>query len=156
MVRGNYKLYLHSDWEGIARLGSEEQWVVISKGGFFVQVITFNKAVRDLIPDIIRATGKECVVEHVSDAKFLALLSDKLGEEVAEYQAKPSLEELADILEVMHAIVRLSGHTWGDLEQERAKKASLRGAFANNLVLLKVEESLQPSSFVRSTLISMS
>jgi len=100
----------------------------------------YNKAVRDLIPSIIRSTGKECLVEQVSDGTFLAYLSEKLAEEVAEYREKPSLEELADIMEVVQAIVRLSGHTWEELEHERAEKARKRGHFKENLILLEVKE----------------
>lgn len=102
--------------------------------------ITYNKAVRDLIPNIIRSTGKECLVEKVSDEIFLACLSEKLAEEVAEYRAKPNLEELADLLEVVQAIVRLSGHTWEELEQVRAQKSQKRGQFRENLVLIEVKE----------------
>jgi len=100
--------------------------------------ITYNKAVRDFIPSIIRSHGRECIVERVPDARFLLLLNDKLLEEVTEYQANPNLEELADILEVVHAIVRLSGHRWEDLEQEREQKAQKRGPFKENLVLIEV------------------
>lgn len=97
--------------------------------------ITYNKAVRDLIPDIIRASGKECTVEQVSPEKWLEMLNQKLGEEVAEYQAEPSLEELADILEVIRAIVSLRGETWEELEKARVEKAERRGGFGERLVL---------------------
>lgn len=100
--------------------------------------ITYNKAVRDLIPDIIRASGKECTVEQVSPEKWLELLNQKLGEEVAEYQAEPSLEELADILEVMRVIVSLRGETWAQLEIAREEKAEKRGGFEERAVLLTV------------------
>ena len=102
--------------------------------------ITCNKAVRDLIPDIIRSSGKECTVEQVSPEKWLELLSQKLGEEVAEYQAEPSLEELADILEVIKAIISLRGETWGELERTRVDKAEKRGGFGERLVLGEVRE----------------
>lgn len=102
--------------------------------------VVYNKAVRDLIPTIIRRAGKECSVEKVDDATFLSLLNDKLLEEVSEYQAKPSLTELADVLETLMAILRLSGHTWEELEQERQQKAQQRGAFVENLVLREVKD----------------
>jgi len=101
--------------------------------------ITYNKAVRDQVPSIIRASGKECVVEQVPAYEFLALLKEKLSEEVAEYQAKPSLEELADIVEVVRAILTLSGSTWEQLEEERVRKVTERGGFLERLVLRTVE-----------------
>ncbi|KAF0197166.1 MAG: hypothetical protein FD169_525 [Bacillota bacterium] len=100
--------------------------------------ITYNKAVRDRIPEIIRASGKECTVEQVSPEKWLELLNQKLGEEVAEYQAEPSLEELADILEVMRSIVSLLGFEWEQLEAMREKKVRERGAFDTCQVLIGV------------------
>ena len=102
--------------------------------------ITYSKAVRDRIPEIIRASGKECTVEQVSPEKWLELLNEKLSEEVAEYQENPSLEELADILEIMRAIVALRGETWEELESVRAEKAEKRGGFEERLVLGEVTE----------------
>lgn len=100
-----------------------------------MSTVIYNKAVRDLIPDIIRATGKECVVEQVAPEEFLALLREKLAEEVAEYQAAPSVEELADIVEVIRSILYLEGASWEQLEELRVRKAVSRGAFAERLVL---------------------
>jgi predicted house-cleaning noncanonical NTP pyrophosphatase (MazG superfamily) len=100
-----------------------------------MSTVIYNKAVRDLIPDIIRATGKECVVEQVAPEEFLALLREKLAEEVAEYQAAPSVEELADIVEVIRSILYLEGASWEQLEELRVRKAVSRGAFAKRLVL---------------------
>lgn len=102
--------------------------------------VNYNKAVRDLIPDIIRIAGKDCSVEQVSQKQFLELLREKLAEEVAEYQANPSLEELADILEVLMAVVRLSGHTMEVLEDVRRKKVEARGGFDKRLLLKYVTE----------------
>jgi predicted house-cleaning noncanonical NTP pyrophosphatase (MazG superfamily) len=38
----------------------------------------YNKLVRDKIPEIIRASGKRCVVATVSDEDYLRLLDQKL------------------------------------------------------------------------------
>lgn len=102
--------------------------------------VTYDKAVRDRIPDIIRGLGKECSVQQVPEAQFLELLQKKLAEEVAEYLAQPSLEELADIMEVIMAIVRLSGNSMEELEAIRRKKAMDRGGFNDRLVLKHVLE----------------
>lgn len=101
---------------------------------------TYDKAVRDLIPDIIRSAGKVCSVEQVSNSEFLELLHKKLVEEVSEYLEEPSLEELADIMEVLMAVVQLSGYTMAELEAERVAKAKSRGGFENRLLLKFVLE----------------
>ncbi len=98
----------------------------------------YNKLVRDRIPAIIEADGKQCVVERLSPADALPYLDAKLNEELAEYQESKSLEELADLLEVMHAVVAARGWTLEELEAIRAQKAEERGGFAERLLLKEV------------------
>ena len=71
--------------------------------------IFYNKLVRDRIPEIIEADGKTCITEILSDAQYLEMLDAKLNEELAEYQESKFLEELADLLEVMQAVVKARG-----------------------------------------------
>lgn len=103
-----------------------------------MNTIEYDKAIRDRIPEIIKASGKESTVLQVSAQEFLAKLIEKLGEEVAECQANPCLEELADMVEVIKAIVSYMGYSWQELEQVREQKAKARGAFEQRLVLRKV------------------
>ena len=42
---------------------------------------SYNKLVRDLIPDIIRASGAECKVTVLSDEEYLKMIDKKLDEE---------------------------------------------------------------------------
>ena len=103
-------------------------------------VKTYHKLVRDRIPEIIEADGKTCVCETLSDEVYIRLLDQKLNEELAEYQESKSLEELADLLEVMQAIVRARGWTLDELEQVRADKAAERGGFTKKILLKEVWE----------------
>ena len=64
----------------------------------------YHKLVRDRIPEIIEADGKTCTWEILSEETYLQLLDEKLNEELAEYQESKSLEELADLLEVVQAV----------------------------------------------------
>ncbi len=98
----------------------------------------YNKLVRDRIPAIIEADGKQSVVDQLSAAEALPYLDAKLNEELAEYQESKSLEELADLLEVMHAVVAARGWTLEELEAIRAQKAEERGGFAERLLLKEV------------------
>ena len=99
---------------------------------------TYNKLVRDRIPEIIEASGKSCSVETLTDEAYLAMLDAKLNEELAEYQESKSLEELADLLEVMRAVVTARGHTWAELDALRERKRSERGGFELKLLLKEV------------------
>lgn len=103
-------------------------------------VKTYHKLVRDRIPEIIEADGKTCVCETLSDEVYIRLLDQKLNEELAEYQESKSLEELADLLEVMQAVVRARGWTLDELEQVRADKAVERGGFTKKILLKEVWE----------------
>ena len=103
-------------------------------------VKTYHKLVRDRIPEIIKADGKTCVYETLSDEAYIRLLDQKLNEELAEYPESKSLEELADLLEVMQAVVRARGWTLDELEQVRADKAAERGGFAKKILLKEVWE----------------
>ena len=76
---------------------------------------SYHKLVRDRIPEIIEADGKTCICKTLSDEDYLHLLDEKLNEELAEYQESKSLEELADLLEVMWAVVKARGWTLEDL-----------------------------------------
>ena len=98
-----------------------------------------NKLVRDKIPEIVKASGRIPVTHILSDEEFLVVLETKLKEEIVEYQEDKSLEELADILEVLQAICVARGYNLEQLEQKRRKKAEERGGFKDKIFLEYVE-----------------
>lgn len=100
----------------------------------------YNKLVRDRIPEIIESDGRKCTTEILSDDRWLQMLDAKLDEELAEYQESKSLEELADLLEVMRAVVKARGWSWEQLEQVRQEKAARRGGFEKKILLKEVRE----------------
>lgn len=100
---------------------------------------SYHKLVRDRIPEIIEADGKTCTWETLSEEAYLPLLDEKLNEELAEYQESKSLEELADLLEVMQAVVKARGWTLEELERVRADKAARRGGFEKKILLKEVQ-----------------
>ena len=100
----------------------------------------YNKLVRDRIPEIIETDGKTCITEILSDTQYLEMLDAKLNEELAEYQESKSLEELADLLEVMQAVIEARGWSWELLEQVQREKAARRGSFERKILLKEVIE----------------
>lgn len=102
--------------------------------------IKYNKLVRDRIPDIIEASGKQCVYATLSDDEYLKMLDEKLNEELQEYQESKSMEELADLLEVMIAVATARGSSFEEIERIRIEKAEKRGAFARKILLTEVIE----------------
>lgn len=103
-------------------------------------IITYNKLVRDRIPEIIELSGKSCTTETLSDEAYLRMIDAKLDEELAEYHKDQNLEELADLLEVIHAATLARGYSLEDLERVRAEKASKRGGFEKRILLREVNE----------------
>ena len=100
----------------------------------------YNKLVRDRIPEIIEASGKICATEILSDEAYLRMVDAKLDEELAEYHSDQTIEELADLLEVIYAAAMARGYTLEQLEVVRAEKAAKRGAFAKKILLKEVIE----------------
>ena len=91
--------------------------------------VVIGKLVRDKIPEIIKNDGKTPIIEILSNEDYLKELDKKLNEEVAEYQADKSIEEMADVLEVLFAICEGRGHTVAELMQVREAKLEKRGGF---------------------------
>lgn len=104
----------------------------------------YNKLVRDRIPDIIENSGKKFTTRILDDEEYAAELKKKLLEEIEEYQQaksnEESLEELADVLELMHALAKIHGANIEEVEKIRAEKAEKRGGFEEKIFLIEVED----------------
>lgn len=105
----------------------------------------YNKLIRDRIPQIIEEQGNRAVTRKLNGQEYLTYLNKKLKEEVDEYleadeegTVDESIEELADILEVMQAISLAKYVPIERLEEMRKEKAAARGTFSKMLVLEKV------------------
>ena len=100
----------------------------------------YNKLVRDRIPDIIKESGRSCTIEVLSDFDYIRMLDEKLGEELAEYHQDQSIEELADLLEVIRAVTVARGWSLDELEKIRVEKTRQRGGFEKKILLKEVME----------------
>lgn len=101
--------------------------------------VIHNKLVRDKIPEIIKSAGKIPSCKTLSEDEYLKELDKKLIEECNEYLEDKSIEEIADVLEVLRAITQARGFTLEELEYIRAKKAEERGEFQKKIYLEKVD-----------------
>ncbi|WP_121661851.1 nucleoside triphosphate pyrophosphohydrolase [Metabacillus litoralis] len=104
----------------------------------------YNKLVRDKIPQMIQASGKECRTKLLSDTDYINELKIKLTEEIAEYQEAltdgQAIEELADVLEVIRSLAQVHGAVFEEVEAIRQQKADERGGFKGRIFLLDVDE----------------
>jgi len=99
----------------------------------------YNKLVRDKIPEIIKKNGQMPKLKKLDESEYFSALNHKLTEEVAEYLESYSVEELADIVEVVYAIIKCKGLSLEDFEAIRNKKIDERGGFEERLLLVEVE-----------------
>ena len=95
----------------------------------------YNKLVRDNIPEIMIKNGATPVTRILTNEEYLSELNKKLSEEVKEYLESGEVEELADIEEVILAILNTKGLTKEELEEIRKDKSSKKGAFDNKIFL---------------------
>jgi predicted house-cleaning noncanonical NTP pyrophosphatase (MazG superfamily) len=100
----------------------------------------YNKLVRDKIPAIIAADGKKLKSRILNDEEHLQALIKKLSEELKEFEEALSVEELADLQEIIHAIADAIGTNKQELEKVRAEKAEKRGGFNQKIFLESVED----------------
>jgi predicted house-cleaning noncanonical NTP pyrophosphatase (MazG superfamily) len=96
----------------------------------------YEKAVRNRIPEIIKADGRNCEFVILDNASFLQEMNKKLSEEMSEYNKNNSIEEIVDILEVSYRIAELQGYNKETIEKIRKQKNIERGNFSNNIFLI--------------------
>ena len=103
--------------------------------------ITYNKLVRDRIPEIIESCGKKAVCEIITnDEEYIKSLKNKLIEEMNEFLESDDVAELADMGEVMHAILEYKGVSVETFQRIRLEKLEKRGGFKKRLLLKEVIE----------------
>lgn len=98
--------------------------------------MTFNKLVRDNIPEIIKKNGQIPHTKVLTEEEYKYALEEKLKEEVNEYISDNSIEELADILEVLDAIVQQNKFSWQEIIDKKNIKKGQRGGFSKRVFLI--------------------
>ena len=101
--------------------------------------MVYNKLIRDKIPEIIEKNGGKAMIRRLSQEEFAYFLEAKLDEEVGEYHRDHTVEELADILEVVYALAKVRGCSQEELLAVYEKKHAERGGFDNRLLLIESE-----------------
>ena len=105
--------------------------------------VAYNKLVRDKIPAIIQAAGDQPITRILDERAYQVALLAKLIEEAQEAYAAPPQDlpsELADVLEVLQALVAVQDMTWDELLSLAACKRAQRGGFDDRIYLEYVEQ----------------
>ena len=107
----------------------------------------FNKLVRDNIPNIIQDNGEIAITMVLDDIEYRKELYKKLIEEANELvnsnNQKNTLEELADVLEVIRAIAILENKNLDDIIEIANQKRLKRGGFQKRIFLEKTYSRLK-------------
>jgi predicted house-cleaning noncanonical NTP pyrophosphatase (MazG superfamily) len=99
---------------------------------------TYNKLVRDRIPEIIEADGLVAETSNLSSGELINHLMDKIFEEAEELKlasAREREKELSNVLEILRSIAEESGIKWADVEKTMNKRAEKRGRFKRGIFL---------------------
>ena len=99
------------------------------------------KLVRDKIPNLIREAGKIPETRMADPEKEMPIfLYQKMIEELGEYYENPSIEEAADMFEVLLGICHNSCIEWDDVVKKADHKRATNGAFDLGIILTNVNE----------------
>lgn len=95
----------------------------------------YDKLVRDKILEYIQKQGGKPVYHVAAETEYWEKLKSKLLEEVWEFNKEENKEELADILEVLEAIMEYKKFNKEEIELIKKKKTEERGAFRKRIIL---------------------
>lgn len=105
---------------------------------------TYQKLVRDRIPEIIQKKGGLPAFVKLDDDAFRIALKRKLLEEANELIEAVSREdvlgELADVLQLVESIAADHGLSFQEVETHKEAKKQERGAFTEQVFLEHVDE----------------
>lgn len=115
--------------------------------GIKEEQIEYNKIVRDKIPEDIKSRGEQVEVVHLTGNALIEALKDKLLEEAFEVldarTADSIVEEVADLKEVIDALLHALDIEPREVLRTQEKKRVKRGGFKEALMLIRT--SLPPT-----------
>ena len=99
----------------------------------------YNKLVRDKIPEIMIKNGATPITHILDDKDYYLELKKKLTEEVQEFLESDDILEIADIEEVLLAIIKSKKISLKDFNKIRLEKKNKKGSFIKRIFLEKEE-----------------
>ena len=101
----------------------------------------YNKLVRDKIPENINSEKeRKANYKILSDEEYLKELDRKLLEEAHELIEAHNEEEIAELMEVIFAIMKVNNIYIDKVEKTRKIKNSQKGSFEKKIYLIDVEQ----------------
>ncbi len=91
--------------------------------------------VRDKIPEYIKSKGENPVFHIADEKEYWEKLKEKLQEEIKEFLESESIGEMADILEVIDAVIDYKKFKREEIEIIKNQKTKERGKFKDKIIL---------------------
>lgn len=97
----------------------------------------YDKLIRDRVPEILRKRGISLNERIMGQTEYIERLKNKLQEEALEVQNSPNTEELkeelADVLEVLTALIQALEFDFEDIMHTAKLKRDEKGGFADRV-----------------------
>ena len=90
--------------------------------------------------EINKIEGRKTNYKILDEEEYQKELDKKLFEEAHEFVEEHSIEELADLMEVINAEIKVRNINYEDIEEVRKIKAEKKGKFENKIYLNYVEQ----------------
>ena len=103
---------------------------------------SYNKLVRDKLPQLIKESGRECDSRILNKEEYYHALLDKIVEEVEEYRISGNEEELADIYEVLDCLVQLKEYEPMHIDYLQLIRREARGSYKDRILLIDVDDTV--------------
>ncbi len=101
---------------------------------------TFNKLIRDKIPEIIERDENSCIIRILDSSEFKNELLKKLVEEVTEAveareDKKELIKKIGDVMEVLDAIIIEFDIDKKEIKEVKKERKEKRGGFEKKIFL---------------------
>ena len=103
-------------------------------------IYTYNKLVRDKIVENIKNSGRNPSYRIIDNEEYLKELNKKLLEEAHEFVEENSIEELADVFEVIESIIKIKNINIEEVRKYQQIKKEKNGGFDKKIYLINVEK----------------
>ena len=114
--------------------------IISKRRGMMPMNQSYNKLVRDKIPQLIEESGRSYTSRRLSEQEYFDSLIDKVIEEIEEFRNSVNEEEIADVYEALDCLVQLKEYEPMHIDYLKLIRREARGSFKDRILLIDVED----------------